>query len=54
VQTVQKTLRKPAEQLREFMSQSVPNARKWFRDLRTTDTKYNGRGNENLVILRVK
>ncbi len=54
VQTVQKTLRKPAEQLREFMSQSVPNARKWFRDLKTTDVKYNGRGNENLVILKVK
>ena len=54
VQTLQKTLRKPAEQLREFMSQSVPNARKWFRDLRTTDVKYNGRGNENLVILKVK
>ena len=54
VQTLQKTLRKPAEQLKEFMSQSVPNARKWFRDLKTTDTKYNGRGNENLVILKVK
>jgi len=54
VQTLQKTLRKPAEQLKEFMSQSVPNARKWFRDLKTTDTKYNGRGNENLMILKVK
>jgi len=54
VQTVQKTLRRPAEQLKEFLSQSVPNARKWFRDLRTTDVKYNGRGNENLIILRVK
>ena len=54
VQTVQKTLRKPAEQLKEFLSQSVPNARKWFRDLKTTDVKYNGRGSENLVILRVK
>ena len=54
VQTLQKTLRKPAEQLRDFLSQSVPNARKWFRDLKTTDVKYNGRGSENLVILRVK
>jgi hypothetical protein len=54
VQTVQKTLRKPAEQLKEFLAQSVPNARKWFRDLKTTDVKYNGRGSENLVILRVK
>ena len=54
VQTVQKTLRRPAEQLKEFLSQSVPNARKWFRDLKTTDVKYNGRGSENLVILKVK
>ena len=54
VQTLQKTLRKPAEQLRDFLAQSVPNARKWFRDLKATDTKYNGRGNENLVILKVK
>ena len=54
VQTVQKTLRKPPEQLKEFLSQSVPNARKWFRDLKTTDVKYNGRGSENLVILKVK
>ena len=54
VQTLQKTLRKPAEQLKDFLAQSVPNARKWFRDLKATDTKYNGRGNENLMILKVK
>lgn len=53
-QTLQKTLRRPETQLKEFMSQSVPNARKWFRDLKTTDTKYTGRSNEDLVILRVK
>lgn len=53
-QTVQKTLRKPSEQLKALMSASVPNARKFFRDIKATEIKWNGRGNENLVILKVK
>ena len=53
-QTLQKTLRKPTEQLKALMSASVPNARKFFRDIKATEIKWNGRGNENLVILRVK
>lgn len=53
-QTLQKTLRKPTEQLKSLMAASVPNARKFFRDIRATEIKWNGRGNENLVILRVK
>ena len=50
--TVQKTLRKPAEQLKELMTGGKPAARKVFKDIRATETKFNGRGNENLVILR--
>ena len=51
-QTVQKTLRKPAEQLKELMSGGKPAARKVFKDIRATETKFNGRGNENLIILK--
>jgi hypothetical protein len=50
--TVQKTLRKPAEQLKLVMSGSKPAMRKEFTALKATETKYNGRGNENLIILK--
>lgn len=52
VGTVQKTLRKPAEQLKELLSGGKPAARKVFKDIKSTETKFNGRGNENLVILK--
>ena len=51
-QTVQKTLRKPAEQLKELLSGGKPATRKVFRDIKSTETKFNGRGNDNLIILR--
>ena len=51
-QTVQKTLRKPAEQLKELLAGGKPATRKLFRDIRSTETKFNGRGNDNLIILR--
>ena len=50
--TVQKTLRKPAEQLKELLTGGKPAARKVFKDIRSTETKFNGRGNENLIILK--
>ena len=50
--TVQKTLRKPAEQLKELLSGGKPAARKVFKDIKSTETKFNGRGNDNLIILR--
>ena len=53
VQTQQKTLRKPAEQLKAFMSGGKPAARKYFKDIKSTEVKWNGRSNENLIILRV-
>ena len=48
----QKTLRKPAEQLKALMAAGKPNARKLFKEIKATETQFNGRGNENLIILR--
>lgn len=53
VETVQKTLRKPAEQLKAITSVGKPAARKTFKDIKATEVAWNGRGTENLVILRV-
>jgi hypothetical protein len=50
--SVQKTLRKPAEQIKALLAGGKPVARKYFKDIRATDTKFNGRGTENLIILR--
>lgn len=49
--TVQKTLRKPADQIKLVMG-SKPTARKEFEGIKSTETKFTGRGNENLIILR--
>jgi hypothetical protein len=51
LQTVQKTLRKPAEQLKEVTSGGKPAARKAFGAIKSTETRWNGRGNDNLIIL---
>jgi len=48
-----KTLRKPKEQLKEFMKSSKPNSRKFIQDIKAVDTKLTGRFNENIVILKV-
>ena len=52
-ETVQKTLRKPAEQLKTITSVGKPAARKAFKDIKATEVAWNARGTENLVILRV-
>jgi hypothetical protein len=52
VETVQKTVRKPAETLKAIQAAGKPAARKLFKDLKTTETAFNGRGTENLVILK--
>jgi len=49
----QKTLRKPADVLKAIMSNGKPATRKVFKDLTTTETPFNGRGTENLIVLRV-
>jgi hypothetical protein len=49
--TVQKTLRKPAEQIKSVTGGGKPAARKAFAEIKATETKFNGRGNDNLIIL---
>lgn len=51
-ETQQKTLRKPAEVLKVIATAGKPAARKVFKDLTTTETQWNGRGTEHVVILR--
>lgn len=46
-----KTLRKPAEQLKEIMG-SKPAARKYFNDIKAVATTPNGRFNEGMIILK--
>ena len=52
VETVQKTLRKPAEQLKGILGAGKPAARKAFKDIKATETAWNARGTENLIILK--
>jgi len=52
--SVQKTLRKPAEQIRALLQGGVVQHRKSFRDIRATEVKFNGRGNENLILLKIR
>jgi len=50
--TLQKTLRKPAEQIKSIISVGKPAARKAFKEIKATEVKFNGRGNDNLIILK--
>jgi hypothetical protein len=52
VETQQKTVRKPAETLKALQAAGKPAARKLFKDIKTTETAFNGRGTENLMILK--
>jgi hypothetical protein len=50
----QKTLRKPAEQLKEFKEQNTQKrAIDWFTKIKSTDTILNGRINAEIMILKV-
>lgn len=51
--SVQKTLRKPEEQLKTFKGLGKVALRTFLEDINTTDTKLNGRLNEETVILKV-
>ena len=48
----QKTLRRPAEQIKSITSVGKPAARKVYKDIKSTEIQFNGRGNEHLIILR--
>jgi hypothetical protein len=52
-QSIQKTLRKPADQLKEFKAAGKVKLRKFLEDIATTDTKLNGRCNPETILLKV-
>jgi hypothetical protein len=45
-------VRKPAETLKAMQAAGKPAARKLFKELSTTETPFNGRGTETLVIIK--
>ena len=51
--SIQKTLRKPPEQLKEFKAAGKVALRKFLEEINTTDTKLNGRCNLDTVLLKV-
>jgi len=51
-ETLQKTVRKPADTLKLLGAAGKPAARKVYKDLTTTETPFNGRGTDNLIILK--
>jgi len=53
-ESVQKTLRKPAEQLKEFADCGKVKLRKYMDEIKTTDIKLNGRINLDTVLLKVQ
>ena len=52
--SVQKTLRKPDEQLKEFKASGKVQLRKFLEDIKAVDIKLNGRCNEDTVLLKVQ
>ena len=52
--SVQKTLRKPVDQLKDFKAAGKVVLRKFLEDIKATDTKMNGRINEETVLLKVQ
>jgi hypothetical protein len=52
-QSIQKTMRKPVDQLKEFKDSGKVKLRTFLEDIKTTDTKLNGRCNPETVLLKV-
>jgi len=52
--SVTKTLRKPADTLKEFSKATKVQLRKFIEDIRATETKLNGRINQETLLLRVQ
>jgi hypothetical protein len=53
VKSIQKTLRKPEDQIKAFKSAGKVVLRKFLEDINTTDTIMNGRINSDTVLLKV-
>ena len=51
--SIQKTLRKPEEKLKEFKAAGKVQLRKFLDEINATDTKMNGRINEDTMLLKV-
>jgi hypothetical protein len=51
--SVQKTLRKPKDQLKEFTANGKPAAKKWFKGIKSTEIKLNGRISTDVILLKV-
>jgi len=51
--SIQKTIRKPEEKLKEFKAANKVALRKFLDDVNATDTKLNGRINEETILLKV-
>ena len=52
-QSIQKTVRKPEEVLKEFKAAGKVKLRKFLDEINTTDTKLNGRINPDTILLKV-
>ena len=52
--SIQKTLRKPIDQLKEFKAAGKVALRKFLDDINAVDTKMNGRINEEIMLLKVQ
>jgi len=52
VETLQKTVRRPADVVKAIQAAGKPAARKIYKDLTTTETPWNARGTENLIVLK--
>jgi hypothetical protein len=52
IETMQKTVRKPADVVKAVQAAGKPAARKLFKEIKATETAWNGRGTENLIILK--
>jgi hypothetical protein len=52
--SVQKTLRKPEDQLKEFKAAGKVQLRKYLDDIKAVDIKLNGRISEDIILLRVQ
>ncbi len=54
IKSVQKTLRKPDEQLKSFKDSGKVALRKFLEDIKAVDIKLNGRINEETILLKVQ
>ena len=53
VKSVQKTLRKPADQIKAFKDAGKVVLRKFLEDINAVDTRMNGRINEDIILLKI-